>query len=123
MRHDPVQTARVFHALSDPTRLTILEALRHGECCVCELTDSLGAGQSRLSFHLRTLKEAGLLRARRAGRWIYYTTEPDVLERVGRLLARLAGPGATAKARRPSAPRRTAQGRARSARPTTKRRT
>ena len=43
--------ARLFHALSDETRLDILERLRGGERCVCELTDALDAEQSRLSFH------------------------------------------------------------------------
>ena len=66
-------TAQLFHALSDPTRLGILERLRGGERCVCELMDSLDAAQSRLSFHLRVLKDAGLVSDRREGRWVYYT--------------------------------------------------
>ena len=49
----------LFHALSDETRLEIIELLRKGERCVCDLTDTLDAAQSRLSFHLRVLKEAG----------------------------------------------------------------
>ena len=53
------QTARLFHALSDETRLSIMGLLSRGERCVCELTDALEAGQSRLSFHLKALKEAG----------------------------------------------------------------
>jgi ArsR family transcriptional regulator len=53
--------------------------LRHGERCVCDLTDALAAGQSRLSFHLRTMKEAGLVADRRAGRWIYYRLRPEAL--------------------------------------------
>jgi len=48
----------LFHALSDETRLEIIELLRKGERCVCELTDTLDAAQSRLSFHLRVLKES-----------------------------------------------------------------
>ncbi len=74
------QTARLFHAFSDETRLRILEQLRGGERCVCELTGVLGAAQSRLSFHLKTLKEAGLIRDRRAGRWVYYSIAPQALE-------------------------------------------
>src|SRR5690606_12082014 len=51
----------LFHALSDATRLSILEMLRDGERCVCELQFDLDAAQSRLSFHLRVLREAGLV--------------------------------------------------------------
>ena len=72
----------LFHALSDVTRLSILEMLRAGERCVCELQDELDAAQSRLSFHLRVLKEAGLVSDRREGRWSYYTIVPESLAEV-----------------------------------------
>lgn len=72
----------LFHALSDETRLSILEMLRDGERCVCELQDELDAAQSRLSFHLRVLKEAGLVSDRRDGRWSYYTIVPEALTEV-----------------------------------------
>lgn len=63
-----------FHALSDPLRIQVLELLRSQELCVCELCEYLGGiTQSKLSFHLKTLKEAGLVRARQEGRWIYYS--------------------------------------------------
>jgi ArsR family transcriptional regulator, arsenate/arsenite/antimonite-responsive transcriptional repressor len=74
--------ARLFHALSDETRLGILACLTRGERCVCELTDSLEAGQSRLSFHLKTLKDAGLVQDRKDGRWVYYSMAPGALEGV-----------------------------------------
>ncbi|HEY9478758.1 MAG TPA: metalloregulator ArsR/SmtB family transcription factor [Gemmatimonadaceae bacterium] len=74
---DLVAAAALFHALSDETRLAILEMLRDGERCVCELQTELDAAQSRLSFHLRVLKEAGLVADRREGRWSYYTLVPD----------------------------------------------
>jgi ArsR family transcriptional regulator, arsenate/arsenite/antimonite-responsive transcriptional repressor len=72
----------LFHALSDTTRLSILEMLRGGERCVCELQDALVAAQSRLSFHLRVLKDAGLVEDRRDGRWSYYSIVPDALAEV-----------------------------------------
>jgi len=72
----------LFHALSDTTRLSILEMLRGGERCVCELQDELAAAQSRLSFHLRVLKDAGLVEDRRDGRWSYYRIVPDALAEV-----------------------------------------
>lgn len=62
-----------FHALSEPLRIQVLELLRERELCVCELCEQLGVTQSKLSFHLKTLKEAALLRSRQEGRWIYYS--------------------------------------------------
>lgn len=66
------RAAELFHSLSDETRLEIVRRLGSGERCVCELTDVLDAAQSRLSFHLRVLKDAGLVHDRREGRWIHY---------------------------------------------------
>jgi ArsR family transcriptional regulator, arsenate/arsenite/antimonite-responsive transcriptional repressor len=86
------RAARLFHALSDETRLCILERLRRGERCVCELTDALDAAQSRLSFHLRVLKEAGLVTDRREGRWMYYTLNAEKLADVADLALTLATP-------------------------------
>ncbi len=74
------RAARLFHALSDETRLEIVRLLSHGERCVCELQDVLDAAQSRLSFHLKTLKDAGLVSDRREGRWVYYTLNRDALD-------------------------------------------
>lgn len=72
----------LFHALSDVTRLSILRLLRDGERCVCELQDELDAAQSRLSFHLRVLREAGLVSDRKEGRWTYYSIVPEALVEV-----------------------------------------
>lgn len=74
----PARQALGFHALADETRLRILALLRGGEHCVCELTEALEIGQSLLSFHLRTLREARLVTDRRQGRWTYYAlNEPE----------------------------------------------
>ncbi|KYC42637.1 transcriptional regulator [Scytonema hofmannii PCC 7110] len=62
-----------FHALSDPLRINVVELLRDKELCVCDLCDTLGVTQSKLSFHLKNLREAGLVRSRQEGRWIYYS--------------------------------------------------
>ena len=74
------QAATWFHALSDETRLGIIAMLSHGDRCVCELMDSVGAAQSRLSFHLKTLKDAGLVTDRREGRWMYYALNREALD-------------------------------------------
>jgi ArsR family transcriptional regulator len=79
------RAARWFHALSDETRLEIVAMLSHGERCVCELQDALDAAQSRLSFHLKTLKDAGLVTDRRDGRWVYYALNRDLLDEIGAL--------------------------------------
>ena len=69
----PLDLQAGFHALSDPWRLQIIELLRSQELCVCELMEKLEISQSKLSFHLKILKEAGFLRSRQQGRWIYYS--------------------------------------------------
>src|SRR5512141_511278 len=74
------KSVTLFHALSDETRLALLERLKGGEQCVCELTEAMKATQSRLSFHLKVLKEAGFIRDRREGRWMYYSIDPDAVE-------------------------------------------
>ena len=67
----------VAKALADPTRVRILTALRGGELCVCELCDALRVSQSTLSTHLHVIREAGLVRTRKEGKWIYYTLAPE----------------------------------------------
>ena len=79
---DLPRAAQLFHALSDPTRLAIVDMLTDGERCVCELQSALDSGQSRLSFHLRVLKDAGLVLDRRDGRWVYYRIQPSALVEV-----------------------------------------
>jgi ArsR family transcriptional regulator len=78
--------ARWFHALADETRLRIVDRLSEGEQCVCDLTDVLGTGQSLLSFHLKTLKDAGILRDRREGRWVYYSLNPEAIAEIEDLI-------------------------------------
>jgi ArsR family transcriptional regulator, arsenate/arsenite/antimonite-responsive transcriptional repressor len=77
---DLAQAARWFGALSDETRLQIVEMLIDGQCCVCDLQESLDAAQSRLSFHLKKLKEAGLVTDRKEGRWSYYTLNAEAID-------------------------------------------
>jgi ArsR family transcriptional regulator len=82
--------ARVFHALSDETRLRIVGRLLTGEQCVCDLAGALGAAQSRLSFHMKALKDAGLVTDRREGRWIHYAIVPDAIQQIERFLSNVA---------------------------------
>jgi ArsR family transcriptional regulator, arsenate/arsenite/antimonite-responsive transcriptional repressor len=96
---DTERAARLFHALSDETRLSILRRLRLGERCVCDLTDVLDAAQSRLSFHLKVLKDVGLVTDRREGRWMYYTLNTDTLADVTELVEALASAPTAAERR------------------------
>ena len=69
-----------FQAIAEETRFEIVRLLAGGERCVCDLQDELDAAQSRLSFHLKKLKEAGVISDRRDGRWVYYSLVPEALE-------------------------------------------
>ena len=70
---NPTQVLAGFRALADPLRLKIVELLRSQELCVCELCERLNVNQSKLSFHLKHLKEASLVSSRQEGRWMYYS--------------------------------------------------
>ncbi|MGC6483781.1 MAG: ArsR/SmtB family transcription factor [Synechococcus sp.] len=77
---DAAMARSLFKALADPVRLQIIEVLATGERCVCELMTELGLAQSRLSFHLKVLKDCGLLADRQSGRWVYYRLRPEVIQ-------------------------------------------
>ena len=81
------RSVELFHALSDETRLEIVEMLRSGERCVCDLTDALDAAQSRLSFHLKVLKDAGIVRDRKDGRWVHYELDREAFDEIAELVA------------------------------------
>jgi ArsR family transcriptional regulator len=85
---DPALLAR-FQAVAEETRLRIVQLLSDGERCVCELQADLDAAQSRLSFHLRKLKEAGVVSDRRDGRWVYYSLVPDALDEMRSFLGEM----------------------------------
>lgn len=76
------QLAETFSALADPTRLRIVHLLMtQGEMCVCEFMPALNITQSNVSFHLKTLKYAGLITSRKEGRWILYRLQREAFER------------------------------------------
>ena len=83
--------SQLFHALSDETRLEIVNMLRDGERCVCDLMGALDAAQSRLSFHLKVLKDAGIVTDRRHGRWIYYSLSKEALDEASGFIKSLKG--------------------------------
>ena len=86
---DVPRIALLCNALADEARVEIVARLLDGEKCVCDLTDALETGQSRLSYHLRVLKDAGLVTDRREGRWSYYTLARDAFLEAEELLSAL----------------------------------
>jgi DNA-binding transcriptional ArsR family regulator len=73
--------AKIFRALADPTRLQIIEFLRDGEKCVCEIVPYVGLIQPLISRHLKILKDCGLVSDRKDGnRRLYSVTDSRVLE-------------------------------------------
>lgn len=81
------RTVETLKVLSDATRLRIVSLLRHGELCVCDLTETLQIPQSTVSRHLATLKAAGWVKSRRSGKWMHYL----LLDETPSLQARIAG--------------------------------
>lgn len=72
----------VFKALSDETRLRIVKLLENGELCVCHIVAAVDMSQPKISFHLKILKEAGLVKDRREGKWMHYRlNESDLFKR------------------------------------------
>ena len=67
------ESAKIFIVFCDETRLKVLELLRSGEKCAAALLKQVGVGQSTLSHHMRILVESGLVTARKAGKWTYYS--------------------------------------------------
>jgi len=97
---DVAQLTRVAKALSDPTRLEMVSMLARGRSCcdlpdictrgvpgnglpagicVCEFQDQFGLGQSRTSYHLRVLREAGLVKEETRGKWTFYELDRETL--------------------------------------------
>jgi ArsR family transcriptional regulator len=77
------ESARLFKALGDETRLAILGQLRaQGEVCACDFVAGCAVAQPTVSHHLKVLRNAGLVRGERRGLWIYYSLDPAALARI-----------------------------------------
>lgn len=90
-----------FKALADPTRLRILELLksrgksccelvsaRERGLCACDIQKEVGLSQAAVSHHMALLRRAGLVRAEKRGRWMYYRRDEEALARLGQALAK-----------------------------------
>src|SRR5438309_688089 len=78
-RIDTARAAELLHALSDQIRVDVVLLLLDGERCVCDLMEDLDLAQSRLSWHLKTLSDAGIVTGRREGRWNYYSLNANAI--------------------------------------------
>lgn len=88
------KNAKVFKALCDPNRLAILEFLRSGEKCACELLEQLEVTQSGLSYHMKILCESGIVESWQEGKWTHYQLSTTGRETAMQLLQELITPDA-----------------------------
>lgn len=86
---DTAAATALLQAAADPVRWAVLDALAGGVRCVCKLQEVLPIAPNLLSYHLRVLREAGLVTASRRGRWVDYALADDADDRL-----RAALPGA-----------------------------
>ena len=84
------ELAPLFKAVADPMRLRLLSLIAchdGGESCVCDLTGEFDVTAPAISYHLKILREAGLLASERRGTWVYYRVVPEVMQRMSAVLA------------------------------------
>jgi ArsR family transcriptional regulator len=87
---DADELAALFKAAADPMRLRLLSLIAchdGGESCVCDLLGEFDVTAPSVSYHLRLLREAGLISAERRGTWVYYRVNPGVMARMSAVLA------------------------------------
>jgi DNA-binding transcriptional ArsR family regulator len=94
--------AETFRVLGDPTRVRLLDALSHGELCVCDLATLLGLSESATSHQLRLLRTLRLVRPRRAGRMVFYALDDRHIESLFTQGLRHVEEAATARPARPA---------------------
>jgi ArsR family transcriptional regulator, arsenate/arsenite/antimonite-responsive transcriptional repressor len=84
------EMAALFKAVADPLRLRLLSLIachEGGESCVCDLTGEFEVTAPSISYHLKILREAGLISSERRGTWVYYRVEPEAMARMSAVLA------------------------------------
>jgi ArsR family transcriptional regulator len=83
------ELAPLFKAVGDPMRLRLLSLIAchdGGESCVCDLLEAFDVTAPSISYHLKILREAGLISSERRGTWVYYRINPDVMTRMSAVL-------------------------------------
>ena len=83
------QFVGIMESLSDPIRINILELMMNGEICVCDIVKVTGLSQSKISYHIKILKDSGLISDRQEGRWVYYKLDLEVLSEIQNWISNL----------------------------------
>jgi ArsR family transcriptional regulator len=91
VRRDYTESALIFKALSDETRLRALHMLSSGELCACEILQSFHITQPTLSYHMNILCNSGLVSARRDGAWVRYSLNTEGIQTAAELLSSIIG--------------------------------
>ena len=86
---DPVT---LLAAIADPVRWTVLSRLAHAPSCVCDIQEHIPIAANLLSYHLKVLREAGLVTTTRRGRWVDYAIAPDAHARLSAALPTVVAP-------------------------------
>ena len=89
MKDNYAEYVSLFKAISDQTRLKIVDILSGGEMCACQLLDNFTITQPTLSYHMRILCESGLVQGKRDGAWMYYSLSGDVIENISEFLFKI----------------------------------
>jgi ArsR family transcriptional regulator len=100
------ELAALFKAVADPVRLRLLSLIAchpGGESCVCDLTPAFDMTAPSVSYHLKVLREAGLISSERRGTWVYYRVMPQAMARMSSVLAPAGGAGQFGDAGGPAA--------------------
>lgn len=103
---DAVPETEIFRALADETRLAIVRMLLGKELCVCHVIDALDMSQPAISHHLKILRQAGVVRDRREGKWIFYRLNPDAFRRIGEVLSVIVKDAEKCERQEPTSPHR-----------------
>lgn len=80
MQRDYGLYAKIFKAISDETRLKIIDMLSCGEMCACDILEEFNISQSTLSYHMKILSNSGLVKGVKEGSWMRYTLERENIE-------------------------------------------
>ncbi len=93
MNNDSKTTATIFKAFCDENRINILQLLIGGEKCACRLLEAMEITQPTLSHHMKILTDSGIVKARKEGKWMYYSLSDEGIEKAQEYLLLLKGRG------------------------------
>ncbi|ADU26527.1 ArsR/SmtB family transcription factor [Ethanoligenens harbinense] len=89
MENNYADVALLFKALSDETRLKIIDRLSCGELCACDILKHLNITQPTLSYHMKMLSECGIVNANRQGAWMHYTLNVETMKQIADYWSRI----------------------------------